>query len=55
MKVNISIFSASNRLLRLLSIIPVSLNKDSNAGGDDKYFLAMLAKREMLIMRLPVF
>jgi len=49
MKVNILIFSASNRLLRLLSIIPVSLNKDSDAielGGDDKNFLAMLAKTE---------
>jgi len=46
MKANIFIFSASNRLLRLLSIIPVSLNKDSDAGGGDKYFLAMLAKTE---------
>ena len=49
MKVNISILSASNRLLRLLSITPVSLNKDSDAtelGGEDRYLLATVAKAE---------
>ena len=49
MKVNISILSASNRLLRLLSITPVSLNKDSDVtelDGEDRYLLATVAKAE---------
>ena len=49
MNVNISILSVSNRLLRLLSITPVSLNKDSDAielAGEDKYLLATVAKAE---------
>ena len=40
---------SKNRLLQLLSITPVSLNKDSNAtelGGEDRYLLATVAKAE---------
>ena len=47
MKVNISRRSDSKHLLRLLSIIPVSLNKDSEGtelGGADKYLFATSAK-----------
>ena len=46
-KVNISRRSDSKRLLPLLSIIPVSLNKDSEGtelGGADKYLFATSAK-----------